>query len=434
MKTKAEPSPRATHRHVPAIVFFLFALPVSAFAELLVGLTLDHDGRTRSYDLAVPGSAGDQSSALILDLHGLFLDKTIQRGYSGFDTLAEQEGFFVAFPDAVNSAWNVVVGNEGVVDDVGFLRALVAHISSQYDIDPNRIYASGHSRGGGMVLRLACEAADFFAAFSTVSITITEQDAPSCKPGRPVPIITFHGLNDGTVPYDGDGFFLSAPDSFGYWRDTNNCAGPVDRQDFGSDAWCDSDSNCGDDVQTIMCAVTGSGNGHVPYNNTAGLDLAEMSWDFFRSFTLQGASPGFQVNSGLNDAWVSVDAPLQGFFFTVFPEIEFFFLSWFTFDSEPPVGGNAIFGAIDQRWVTGGGTYSGDTVTVNLELTSGGAFNTSVPMATQTPGYGTITIVFTNCNEAVLDYLFPSLGLSGQMTLTRALTDNVSLCEEFPAP
>jgi len=143
----------------------------------------------------------------------------------------------------------------------------------------------------------------------------------------------------------------------------------------------------------------------------------------------------FQINAGMNDAWVSDEAPLQGFFFTVFPGLKYFFLSWFTFDSVIPTGSDtAVFGAFDQRWVTGGGPYSGNSATVTVELTSGGIFNGSVPMATQTPDYGTITITFISCNEAVLTYDFPSLGLSGQMTLARVITDNVALCEALGAP
>ena len=144
--------------------------------------------------------------------------------------------------------------------------------------------------------------------------------------------------------------------------------------------------------------------------------------------------PPFTINAGLNDAWVSADAALQGLFFTVFEDLGFFFLSWFTFDSIPPASDGAMFGAIDQRWVTGGGAYSGDTATISVELTTGGVFNGSDPMATQTPGYGTITIVFNNCNEAILTYDIPSLGLTGQMTLTRVLTDNVPLCEALSTP
>ncbi len=142
----------------------------------------------------------------------------------------------------------------------------------------------------------------------------------------------------------------------------------------------------------------------------------------------------FFINAGLNDAWVHEGAPLQGFFFTVFPDLGFFFLSWFTFDSVPPDQSVvAVFGAADQRWVTGLAAYSGDSVTISVELTSGGVFNSSDPLAVQEPDYGTITIVFINCNEALLTYNFPSLGLSGQMTLTRAVTDNVALCDALNA-
>jgi hypothetical protein len=143
----------------------------------------------------------------------------------------------------------------------------------------------------------------------------------------------------------------------------------------------------------------------------------------------------FQINAGLNDAWVSAGAPFQGFFFTVYPDLGLFFLSWFTFDSTLPAGSvTAVFGAPDQRWVTGAGFYVGDSVTLNVELTSGGIFNGANPSATQQSNYGTITITFISCNEATLTYNFPSLGLSGQMTLTRVVTDNVALCEELAAP
>ena len=144
----------------------------------------------------------------------------------------------------------------------------------------------------------------------------------------------------------------------------------------------------------------------------------------------------FQINAGLNDAWVSADASLQGLIFTVYEDLGLFFLSWFTFDFLPPdTGVTAVFGAADQRWVSGLGAYSGDSVTINVELTSGGVFNASDPMATQEGNYGTITIVFINCNEAMLTYEFPLAELSGQMTLTRAVPDNVALCEALaPRP
>jgi len=149
-------------------------------------------------------------------------------------------------------------------------------------------------------------------------------------------------------------------------------------------------------------------------------------------FTIVSDAISPNINPGMNDAWVSADAPFQGMFFTVFPDTGLFFMSWFTFDSVIPGGGaSAAFGAPDQRWVTGLGAYSENKVTINLELTSGGAFNTSLPLASQQPNYGTIDIVFLTCNRALLSYNIPSAGLPGQMTLTRVLPCNAALCEEL---
>ena len=48
------------------------------------------------------------------------------------------------------------------VDDVTFLKQLVATISDQHRIDPDRVFATGHSNGMIMAYRLLCEAADVF--------------------------------------------------------------------------------------------------------------------------------------------------------------------------------------------------------------------------------------------------------------------------------
>jgi polyhydroxybutyrate depolymerase len=54
-----------------------------------------------------------------------------------------------------------------------------------------------------MTNRLACEAADVFAAVGTVAGAYT--DFPGgCNPARPVPVVAFHGVTDPIVPYEGD--------------------------------------------------------------------------------------------------------------------------------------------------------------------------------------------------------------------------------------
>lgn len=142
----------------------------------------------------------------------------------------------------------------------------------------------------------------------------------------------------------------------------------------------------------------------------------------------------FVINAGLNDAWVSDSAPFQGMFITVFEDLGLVFLAWFTFDSVPPDGAaSATFGAVDQRWVTALGTIDGNRVVLSAELTTGGAFNAEQPTPVQTPGYGTITLLFVDCETVLVSYDFPTVGLSGSFTAGRVLDSNVPLCETLSA-
>jgi len=139
----------------------------------------------------------------------------------------------------------------------------------------------------------------------------------------------------------------------------------------------------------------------------------------------------FTINAGLNDAWVSADAPLQGMFITVFPDLGLVFVAWFTFDSVSPGVGSAVFGAADQRWVTGLGGIQGNRVELAMELTSGGAFNAAEPVPVQEAGYGTLALDFKDCTEASVTYDFPGAGESGSFLIHRVVADNIPLCESL---
>lgn len=144
------------------------------------------------------------------------------------------------------------------------------------------------------------------------------------------------------------------------------------------------------------------------------------------------APEGFEINAGLNDAWVNADAPLQGMFITVFPTLKLVFAAWFTFDSVPPSSGaTATFGAADQRWVTAVGGFEGSRATLKAELTTGGKFNAPDPRPVQDTEYGTIEIDFTNCNHAWVEADFPPAGVSGMFQITRVVESNVPLCESL---
>lgn len=170
------------------------------------------DGRTRTYRLFVP-AGGRGVAPLLVALHGGLGSGAQFEENSGFDGLATSNTFLVAYPDGVgrlpNGSGGARTWNGGTccgpaaqrsVDDVAFLRALVKDVASAYAVDPNRIYAAGHSNGGIMALRLACEASDVFAA---VGVQSSALGVASCAPRIPVSLLQIHGTADTNVPIDG---------------------------------------------------------------------------------------------------------------------------------------------------------------------------------------------------------------------------------------
>ena len=138
----------------------------------------------------------------------------------------------------------------------------------------------------------------------------------------------------------------------------------------------------------------------------------------------------FFVTAGVNDAWFNLATAGQGMIFTAFPDLVFFFLSWFTYDTERPDESiTAILGEPGHRWLTAFGSWDGNVVTLNVELTTGGIFDSVEPMVDQSQDYGTVTITFHHCNSATLVYEIFDPALSGTIELARVAGDNIALCE-----
>lgn len=142
-------------------------------------------------------------------------------------------------------------------------------------------------------------------------------------------------------------------------------------------------------------------------------------------------SDTFQINAGLNDSWYNPATGGQGFFVTVFPDIQRIFLAWFTYDLErPDPGVTAQLGDPGHRWLTAFGPYSGDSATLDIELTTGGVFDSPEPDPTQGP-YGTIEITWSDCENALVSYDIPQAGVQGDIPIQRLALDNVPRCEEL---
>jgi polyhydroxybutyrate depolymerase len=172
-------------------------------------------GQTRQYLLHVPATyRPEEPTALVFVFHGAGISAERFVRHTRFSNIADQEGFLIVYPQGQGPAdepfWDPSPGSR----DVEFIRDLIDHLQRRCHVDSNRIYATGHSNGGGMVHRLACELADRIAAIGPVSGAYS---SGNCSPSRPVPVFAIHGTADTIISYDGIPEWASA------WAERNRC-------------------------------------------------------------------------------------------------------------------------------------------------------------------------------------------------------------------
>jgi polyhydroxybutyrate depolymerase len=256
--------------------------------------TMNFSGTTRTYLVHVPPSyTGAALVPLVIDYHGLTSTAEQQAAISGFKLLSDTAGFIVVHPQGIGNAWNGGICCSTAADDVGFTRALVARMRAEAAIDARRIYATGLSNGGAMTHRLACEAADLFAAAAPFSFPISISPTSACVPSRPIAVLTSMGLTDQIVPYNG-GQFPSAATTFTHWRNTNQCGSDTPEiHNVSGASYCDIDTSCTNGVQVGLCSITSTSPspypGHVLYINND-FNLAQVAWSFMSQFTLPAAA------------------------------------------------------------------------------------------------------------------------------------------------
>lgn len=210
--------------------------PAAAYETRTV--TVTHDGVTRP--ALVDAAPGLHDAPAMIVLAGGLASASKVRRVAGV-TLAER-GWAVIWPDA-DVEWNDGrTGEDGAPlarqDDVGYFRKLVATLARDGRIDPDRVFFAGPSIGGGMVLRLICDAPDLVAGAAVALANLPA--SLDCPDGPPVPLMFFHGSADHVVPYGGgivggDSIFLrnrgrvrSAADTVAFFAARNRCDGFVE--------------------------------------------------------------------------------------------------------------------------------------------------------------------------------------------------------------
>lgn len=199
------------------------ALPIGATESTIVVGGID-----RTYRTYVP-AAVKEGAPLVMVLHGGFGSAAQAEQSYGWNALADQAGFVVVYPDALDRSWNAgdCCGKsaEADVDDVGFLGAVIEDVAARSPIDPDRVAMVGVSNGGFMTYRFACERGGLAAIGVVAGTLVTE-----CEHPEPVSVMHIHGLADTNVPVDGgvgsgpaavDGWPVAAV--IDRWRDVDRC-------------------------------------------------------------------------------------------------------------------------------------------------------------------------------------------------------------------
>jgi polyhydroxybutyrate depolymerase len=230
-------------------------------------------GQQREFVLdAPPGYDPGAPTPLVVVLHGRPSTPYDVRASSDMDAFARRYTALVAYPAGYDQEWQYNPEHDRY-DDVGFLQALVARLVRDWNADPDRVYAAGWSNGGSMVHRLAAQAPDVFAAVTSVSGPLRNDEAIVGPDAAP--LLVFAGGRDAQ-------FINSIRDGMATWRDRVGCR--AGRARTVADGATRTECAGG---RAVLYDLADMGH-EWPPNGAFGVDVHEVMWDFYRSHARAG--------------------------------------------------------------------------------------------------------------------------------------------------
>ena len=158
------------------------------------------------------------------------------------------------------------------VDDVAYFHDLMEEVEGHIPV--SGVYIYGHSNGGFMSYRLACESFPNLVAIASMSGTSFE-DETECHGANPVSILHIHGTEDDIVLYHGsesgddESGYAAAHDVVRQWARRANChhepdlsAPPLDldTEVEGAETTVTKYTNCEGDRNIELWSVNGAGH------------------------------------------------------------------------------------------------------------------------------------------------------------------------------
>lgn len=258
------------------------------------------DEIAREYTVYIPENYNHSiPTPILFAFHGFGGSNNFIMNSAGFNEIADEENFIVVYPQGslilnLFAHWNVggftQISN---TDDVAFVDYLISSLSQMYNINLDRVYATGMSNGGFMSFLLACQLSNKIAAIASVTGSMTTQTLNECDPQREVPILQIHGTNDPIVPYNGIQEWNTPIDNvLDYWVLNNQCSPNPEINDLE-----DINNDNGFTVQEIIYnnGLNGSivkhfkvnGGTHVWFQDED-INSSSLIWEFFSNYDMNG--------------------------------------------------------------------------------------------------------------------------------------------------
>ncbi len=261
-------------------------------------------GQLRTYYLHIPKYySSNRPMPLVLVFHG---DGSSGRSISNvtrFNTLAEQKGFIVVYPNGIKQRWGLGSNSQTHIDDVSFVSTLISRLKSQLNINNDRVYATGFSKGAILTQALACKLPHKIAAFASVAGSLPVRLKPNCLPQTPVSMLTINGTGDRDVHYQGDGntqrgALVSVPEMVNFWRVHDKCNSANKSQILNSNSKVKTTHylGCSGNSEVLQLAVINGGHfwpggsssdaSLNRFNAKLRLNASRTIWNFFQRHTL----------------------------------------------------------------------------------------------------------------------------------------------------
>tara|TARA_R110000772_G_scaffold71427_10_gene156612 strand:- start:1143 stop:2024 length:882 start_codon:yes stop_codon:yes gene_type:complete len=285
---------------IPLYIRFIVCglLSTTVFAQSMSGQslhTLNSSGSERSYVLYIPPHETNASLPLVFNFHGSGSTPERQEAQTDFMRLAETYAFALVYPvgaftnSVTAGSWNANLDTG--VDDVQFARDIIEDVASLLNIDRKRIYSTGMSGGGRMTSRLACELSDVLAAAAPVAGLQYPDD---CDLKRPIPLLSFHSMDDATNQYEVSGasrpyWRMGVETALDKWRQANDCTLTNSSDKLSQRVTFYQWPDCAGSAEIQFYQLSDGGhtwpNSPIDSSNKD-INASELIWEFFSKHTL----------------------------------------------------------------------------------------------------------------------------------------------------